>query len=120
MHKFVVISSSSKVLRDVQDWASDKRYSVELYTDEEWKDIEKKIVPLESHLPKGINPADIKSLKDLESRVISSLLVYTSGNITKVANILKVGRATVYRKIRENSIGIEDLRDKDGKKLKVA
>ena len=118
MGKFVAISSDSKVLQDLQEWASKNRHTLELYTEEEWEDIENKIIPLQSHLPGGINPANIKSLKDLESQAVIALLTAMNGNITKVSQMLKVGRATIYRKIRDNDINVEKMREQEDQKKK--
>ena len=120
MGKFVAISSDSKVLQDLQEWASKNRHTLELYTEEEWEDIENKIIPLQSHLPGGINPANIKSLKDLESQAVIALLTAMNGNITKVSQMLKVGRATIYRKIRDNDINVERMREQEDQKKKLA
>ncbi len=124
MDKFFVIGSNPKVLKEVQNWASKKQYNVECYTDREWNEIEKKVVPIRPYLlPAGASPSGTVSLKEIESQTISSVLMSVKGNISKVSQILKVGRATLYRKIKEYNIDLEKIRyeeSKENQKIKIA
>lgn len=58
--------------------------------------------------PKLFNEAGLKimSLAEMEKVLIEDALILYDGNISRVAEILKVGRNTLYRKIREYQIDI--------------
>ena len=119
MNKLVVIGSNPQVLKEIQDWAEKKQYKMEIYSDKEWNKVEKKIIPIRPYLlPAGVNPSSrAVSLSDIESQAISAVLESTNGNISKVSQILKVGRATLYRKIKEHDINLDKLRSKETNNL---
>lgn len=57
-----------------------------------------------------------KTLAQIESEVISQTLVNCRGNFTEVAKVLGIGRATLYRKVKEYNIDTKVVR----KTLKAA
>lgn len=50
---------------------------------------------------------EIMSLAEMEKVLIEDALILYEGNITKAAEILKIGRNTLYRKIREYQIDLK-------------
>lgn len=49
------------------------------------------------------------TLKDVEKRLIEATLNYTNGNRTETARILKIGRRTLFRKMKEYAITFEKM-----------
>lgn len=72
-----------------------------ILTDDETLGIE--ILPLEIQYPDTDSPEFITTLalSDIERLHIKKILDYTKGNKTETARILKIGIATLYRKIEE-------------------
>ena len=48
----------------------------------------------------SVDEADIKPFKDEEKRLLSRALRATGGNVRRAAQLLRIGRATLYRKIQ--------------------
>lgn len=63
-------------------------------------------------LPEGQkNKKYIKSLEKMEVDSIIEALETTNGNVSKVSKILGVGRATIYRKIKQFDINLQQKRN---------
>ncbi len=50
------------------------------------------------------------SMNEVQAQAIYSALVESGGNVSKTAKILKLGRATLYRKVQQYGIEISDIR----------
>ena len=61
----------------------------------------KKFVPVEDPVSNTIRP-----LKEVERDVIRRALEMTSGNLARAAQGLKIGRATLYRKVKEYDLDV--------------
>ena len=121
MNKFIVIGSDSAQLKEIENWANEKQYKVDFYSEKEWNEIEKKVVPLRPYtLPYGALPSlGNVSLDEMQIQMISRALEVTNGNISRVSGLLKVGRATLYRKIKEYNIDVNSLRSSKSSKTKT-
>jgi transcriptional regulator of acetoin/glycerol metabolism len=53
-----------------------------------------------------------KTMSQIESEAISNAIQANKGNLTSAAKSLGLGRATLYRKVKEYSIDIRDSRIK--------
>lgn len=54
--------------------------------------------------------SDLKSISELESKAICDAVLACKGNLSEVAKHLKIGRATLYRKIKEYNIDPKELK----------
>ncbi len=61
-------------------------------------------LPLQGETTIGVQP-----LKELEKQAIIQALYQTKGNVREAAKLLGKGQATVYRKIKEHGIVLEEL-----------
>lgn len=53
---------------------------------------------------------DLKSISQVESEAISKAIVSCKGNLSEVAKSLGIGRATLYRKLKEYNINPKELK----------
>ncbi|MGI6746714.1 MAG: sigma-54-dependent Fis family transcriptional regulator [Anaerovoracaceae bacterium] len=53
----------------------------------------------------------VKPIEEIEKDIIVKQIIESEGNITRVANELKMSKPTLYRKIKKYSIDIDSLRD---------
>ena len=119
MSKIIVISSDRHLVSEVKNLASKKACQVNHYTEQEWKN--KKIQAENSNvinirkdliLPTG--KATVKTLKPLgevQMDTIRQALYSMNGNVSRVSKALNIGRATLYRKIKDHDIDLADIRN---------
>ena len=86
----------------VKKWKMVKKLEREVDEDTE---ITAKIIPL----PTGHTP--LSSLRKMESDAIEKALASCNGNASKASRILKVGRATLYRKMERLGLDINGFRE---------
>jgi len=120
MSKIIVISSDHHLVYDVKNVAAKKACQVEHYTEQEWKN--KKIQAENSNvvsirrntiLPEGkvVSANALKPLNELQIDMIQQALYSMNGNVSRVSKALNIGRATLYRKIKDYDIDLEDIRN---------
>ena len=138
MAKVIFISSDQTEIEKASRWAEDSGYPLEHYSETEWEDrtqeyteesidpsvLPNNIVPFQgrNRLPIGICriPPHQKSLQEIELETITKTLRTMQGNISRASRVLGVGRATLYRKIREHNIDMDNLKIEPSKLKKVA
>ena len=116
--KMILITDSSAHILKGKAIAKKNGYSFKSYSTKKWEMIEElesqvdedreitaKIIPL----PTGHTP--LSSLKKMESDTIEKVLISCNGNASKASRILKVGRATLYRKMDRLGLDIDGFRD---------
>lgn len=124
MNKLIFISNSLVDIEDVKEFAKNKNYLIEHYSKEEWStskysqrsnaksnlsnDTQKhplSIVP-------SLNPINNtpQTMNEIKVEAIRHALLRSRGNASKAADILKIGRATLYRKIKELGLNLESMR----------
>ena len=130
MSKIIIISSNRRLISETTDWAVQKSCQVEHYTEQEWKN--KKIQTGNDNvisINKGVTlptgRTSLKSLKPLgevQMDTIRQALYSMNGNISRVSKALNIGRATLYRKIKDHGIDLSDIRNpkQDPVKLPLA
>lgn len=71
---------------------------------DEWVTLQDLPVDLQNNLSEGNNSNDEFELAAIERKHITKVLQYTNGNKTETARLLKIGLATLYRKIESYGI----------------
>ncbi len=125
MSKVILISSSKSVASAISKMASQQGCQFEHYaTEEHWHSNNSSfnnVIPFHKNhsLPSGQKEFHLpqKSLNEIQFETINQALLKMRGNVSKVSRILRVGRATLYRKIKEYGIDVHDIR-KQAKKQK--
>ena len=115
--KMILITDNPAHILNGKAIAKKHRYIFQSYSPKKWemmeelenqvdedREITAKIIPL----PTGHTP--MSSLKKMESDAIEKVLVSCNGNASKAARILKVGRATLYRKMERLGLDIDGYR----------
>ena len=117
MSTVIVISSNRRLVSEMKQTSFRQGCQFEHYTEEQWKcknNSSNNVLPFrnQSSLPFGQKKPDFpqKSLNEIQMETIKKTLFKTKGNVSKVSKILCIGRATLYRKIKEYKIDLMDIR----------
>ena len=113
--KLILISSDEGLIKQAREWAEKKGLEFAQKAPEEpaapeTADLEAadNVVPISGGLilPSGRRDCDLslKSFDDVQKEAVQKALNVSKGNISQVSKILNIGRATVYRKIRQYHI----------------
>jgi len=133
MSTLIFISDSITDIEQVQQFATDNSYALEYYSKEEWGKFIKKqqskravsniptlsIVESSDTTTVNNNLLILKTMNDIKVEAIKSTLLRARGNASKAAEILKIGRATLYRKIKELNIDLDSIREYSKEDIKV-
>ena len=121
----IVISSNRNLVSEMKQAVSHQNCQFKHYTEEQWKlkkNSPNNVLPFRNNnpLPFGQKKSDFtqKSLDEIQFETIQKTLFKTKGNVSKVSKILCIGRATLYRKIKEYKIDLLDIR-KEAKNLET-
>ncbi len=122
MNKIIFVSNSLVDIQKVKEFAKNSKYSMEHYSKEEWKgkNTKKKFLKNPNNsidnpnlsivqLPSASNPL-LQTMDEIKVEAIKKALLQSRGNASKAAEILKIGRATLYRKIKELEVNLESIR----------
>ena len=112
--KMIFISGSLADVSAVKEFAKKQGYPLEHFPPEEWNERHLKpkpapdsnVVPLFSKKKQSA----FETMDDLKAVAIEKALIISRGNASKAAGLLKIGRATLYRKIRELNFDLNSLR----------
>ena len=113
--KIIVISSDTELINDLKGFASSRGCELECQgADLEDLDSADNVVPIRKNvfLPSGKTNVDLylKSLDEVQSETIKQALSAAKGNVSRVSKILSIGRATLYRKIKQYDIDLGNVR----------
>ena len=120
MNKIIFISNSLADIERIKNFAKINGYPVEYYAKEEWKSNNKnkntdnKNTDTANHnlsilsFPSTVHP--LQTMDEVKVEAIKKALLRARGNASKAAEILKIGRATLYRKIKELHLNLESIR----------
>jgi DNA-binding NtrC family response regulator len=122
----IVVSDDFTITQEARRWAHDHNVEVETFSTQQWsEDIEKpsfraqlKSDPIvlstgsehSNVLPfpgtKEVRPESSKviTINELESMAIENAIFEYKGNLTEAARALGIGRATLYRKVKQYNI----------------
>ena len=123
MNKLIFISNDLEQVKKVTKFAKSQHYTLIHYSEKEWNskqanDQNKNPPPL---LPRSQfsvlelptnsdNLLRVQTMQELKIEAIKVALLKARGNVSNTANLLKIGRATLYRKIKELEIDLESMR----------
>ncbi len=123
--KIIFVTNDKEEVSKVKDIALENQYDFMTYTEDEWatfedieqyvqeEDISKKIVSL----PLGYR--SIFSLEEIEMEIIKRVINNVKGNAVKAARILKIGRATLYRKLDKYDLSLKKVRQQSSSDKEV-
>ena len=127
--KLIVISNSLADVQDVMEFAKEHGYGMVYYSREEWHDREsqyqqalKQSAGLEEANGKNEGEGEkvipfyssaAYSMEKIKEESIKHALRKYKGNTTRAAKSLKIGRATLYRKIKQMNINLKIIKNTD-------
>ena len=124
MSKMILISSDPKVIESAAQWADKNQCEFEHSKDDNEDFSADNVVPIQKDifLPAGQRHSSLylKSLGEVQTEAIRQALSAAKGNISKASKILNIGRATIYRKIKQYNIDILDSREDEGSSSSAA
>ncbi len=116
MVKVILITNDQNAVAEVKNMALKNQYNFTNYTEDDWatfedieqyiqdEEISKKIIDL----PMGHRP--VFSLEEMEAETIKKVINNVNGNAVKAAKALKIGRATLYRKLDKYGFSLKQIR----------
>lgn len=119
--KVLIVSDDQEVIQKARNFAYSMGVNLEIYSVYQWEDMERNksyhsSVQALSHgeqnvipFPGGNNLTDrseksVKTINELESVAIENAIHKFNGNLTEAAKALGIGRATLYRKVKQYNI----------------
>ena len=115
--KVLVVSDDQEVIQKARNFAYSMGVNLEIYSVYQWEELERKksfnssannlshgeqnVIPFP-----GANQAqgNVKTINELESIAIENAIHKFNGNLTEAAKALGIGRATLYRKVKQYDI----------------
>ena len=125
MNKLIFISNSLVDIENIKEFAKKNNYLLEHYSKEEWNNnkhsfqkvrVKSKPANETKKYPFSIVPSlsttdnTPQTMNEIKVEAIRHALLRSRGNASKAAEILKIGRATLYRKIKELELNLESMR----------
>ena len=121
--KLICVSNRPSHIRRMKKLASQNNYEFSSFSEEEWATIEEidQHIPDEgisttnvTSLPLGVRP--LFSLDDMEAKAIKRVIYKVNGNAAQAARALKIGRATLYRKLDRYGFNLKYVRREQDRK----
>jgi DNA-binding NtrC family response regulator len=113
----LVVSDDQEVIQKARNFAYSMGVNLEIYSVFQWEEMERKksfnsfastvggndqnIIPFPGQQQAGEN---VKTINELESIAIENAIHKFNGNLTEAAKALGIGRATLYRKVKQYNI----------------
>ena len=116
MNKLIFISNSLADIENIKTFAKKNKYSFEYYSKAEWAKMQrhKKRGGKARHLSvvsgEPQNPLFSPTIGEVKEKAIYNALIMSRGNVQSAKNMLGISRATIYRKIQEMDIDLEEIR----------
>ena len=116
--RLILVGQNKLHIKKAENFAKENHFKFHSYSEEEWATLEeidqyiqeeelsKQII----NLPVG-KKATISSLDELESETIKTVVQNTNGNMVEAARILKIARATLYRKMEKYGLNLKKQRE---------
>jgi len=118
----ILIGENKFHIKKAKSFAKENHFKFHSYSEEEWATLEEIDQYIqEEELSKQIidlpvGKKAISSLDELEAETIKSVIQNTNGNMKKAALILKIARATLYRKMEKYGLNLKKQREELFKK----
>ncbi len=116
--RVLVVSDDQEVIQKARNFAYSMGVNLEIFSIHQWEERERKrafdssaqeltsggntnVIPFPAG---GSNAQRVKTINELESVAIESAIHEYKGNLTEAAKALGIGRATLYRKVKQYNI----------------
>ena len=114
--QIILVSDKPDEIQKVGDFSRKNCYVFSVYTPEEWNSRSDEVFLFHNEesslkvisLPSGHRP--VFSLEEVEAYIIEKVLSLCDGNTSKAARLLRIGRATLYRKIEKLGLELKHIR----------
>ena len=121
----IVVSDDGVFLQRAREWAFQHNVPVRCYTTQQWESNPEslpgqqptvqlagganssesgKVLPFPTGGRAGADGKRVATMDELESEAIKSAIMEFKGNLTEAAKALGIGRATLYRKVKQYNI----------------
>ena len=131
MSKIIFVSDSQTDREFVEAFAKNNQYAVECYSNKEWekqtwngslpsaRDNRGYLEPVDNMISFSTanNSTGFNTIENVKTAAIKKALVISNGNASKAAGMLKIGRATLYRKIKQLDFDLESLRKTSAERI---
>ena len=136
----IFISDNQNSIYNLKQWSYNHGYQVKIFTSSQWKNgiSNPKFLepfggtkspqplstgqvlpfPLKNQQKQPRQKASVPTIREMQRRVIKETIDKFQGNLTKTSVALGIGRATLYRKVKQYNIDLSHMRKK--KALKAA
>ena len=128
MSKLIFISNNSAEIAKVREFAKKSGYSLDYYSHAVWKTKNQRQTATTGRKGKNTNRAtnnpglsivklpstkthSMQTMSEIKVEAIKNALLMGRGSPVKAAHILQIGRATLYRKIKDLNINLNTIRD---------
>lgn len=122
--RFIVISDDQDFVQRARAFGNSSGATVEVFSTSEWEmknpevgvsqtlamgtrpvEVGAKILPFPgNHVPSNQVGKKVQTINELESVAIEKAIYEYNGNLTEAAKALGIGRATLYRKVKQYNI----------------
>ncbi len=119
--KIAFIGKNKILNKKVRKFAKDNNLRYFHYSEEEWVTLEEIDQYIqEEELSKQIvdlpfGKRTVSSLSEMEAKTIKKVVESSGGNMKKAARVLKIARATLYRKIEKYGLNLKKRKEKQFK-----
>ena len=125
--KVLIVSDDQEVIQKARNFAYSMGINLEIYSVYQWQEKERKnafdssVQILSSGENKNVIPfpgvtgqeaGKVQTINELESVAIENAIHQYKGNLTEAAKALGIGRATLYRKVKQYNIDTSIARRK--------
>lgn len=113
--KFYLVSEDYLLIQKVRTFCMSEGLDLEVYSEQEWKN--RNSSDYSTSLSKGhssvgesnvipfpTNHKAVPTMNEIESEAIEKAIFEFNGNLTEAAKALGIGRATLYRKVKQYNI----------------
>ncbi|MEQ1876660.1 MAG: helix-turn-helix domain-containing protein [Bdellovibrionia bacterium] len=126
---FIVVTDDYDLIQKARSWGVDNNVTVQAFSSQQWseglqnpsfrsqvqtetvlatgtgaKETTAKIYPFPVQARDNGKGANTMTMNELESVAITNAIIQHKGNLTEAAKALGIGRATIYRKIKQYNI----------------
>jgi transcriptional regulator of acetoin/glycerol metabolism len=124
--RLIVISDDHNLTLEAERWGRQYECQVESYTQTQWNEHQSGGRPsFEGSSPNNVLPFPgssqpqrekrVLTMNEIESQAIESAIFEYKGNLTEAARALGIGRATLYRKVKQYNIDPSQARSRTPK-----